>query len=115
MAGIPAGLLRSLGQDVSIRAYRGVAAGGAETFATAVTVRGIVEETGLTLREPEPSGDQGIIAVIRCALDTDCPAGSRITLASGATGTAATVKRWDAGTTPAPSHLEITVSGTVTA
>lgn len=114
MAGIPASLLRDLGQDVSIEPYRGVLA-GAEDYDTAVTVRAIVEESDDVSRETAPTGDQAVLAVLRCALDTDCPSGSRVTLASGRIGTATKVKRWDGGRTAAPSHLEIVMSGTTTA
>lgn len=115
MAGIPASLLRDLGQDVTVEAYAGVGVDGAESYGTATTVRAIVEETDQTQRTEVPTGDQAVMAVLRCPLDTDCPAGSRVTLASGRTGTATRVKRWDAGRTPAPSHLEVVIEGTVTA
>ena len=115
MAGIPASLLRDLGQDVTIEPYRGVAAGGAEDYDTAVTVRAIVEESDDVSRETAPTGDQAVLAVLRCPLDTDCPSGSRITLASGRIGWANKVKRWDGGRTAAPSHLEIAMSGTTSA
>lgn len=104
-----------LGQDVTIEPYRGVAAGGAEDYDTAVSVQAIVEETDHVSRETTPTGDQAVMAVLRCALDTDCPSGSRVTLASGRIGTATKVQRWDGGTSPAPSHLQITVEGTTTA
>lgn len=111
MTGIPAGVMRMLGQDVSIEAYQGVVA-GVETYAAAVTVRAIVDgETDQTDRTAAPTDDAVTMAVLRCALDTDCPAGSRITLASGAVGTATVSKRWDGGRSPAPSHLEIAISG----
>lgn len=115
MAGIPASVLASLGQNVIIEPYDGVAAGGAEDYGTAVTVRAIVEESDDVSREAAPTGDQMVVAVLRCALATDCPSGSRVTLASGRIGIATRVKRWDGGTSPAPSHLEITVSGTTSA
>lgn len=113
MAGIPAGLYRMLGQDVTIEAYGGVAADGTETFATGASVRAIVEESGDVSRETLPTGDVKVMAVLRCALDIDCPAGSRVTLESGKAGIVTGVKRWDGRRSPAPSHLEIVISANV--
>lgn len=113
MAGIPASVLRDLGQDVTIEPYGGVAVSGADDFGAAVTVRAIVEESDGTDRTQTPTDDVKVMAVLRCALDTDCPAGSRVTLTSGKAGIATNVKRWDGGRSPAPSHLEIAISANV--
>lgn len=112
MVGIPSWVYAKLGQDVSIEAYSGVASNGTETFATAVTVRAVVEESQSTARTQTPMDDLKAVAVFRCPLETTCPAGSRVTLASGQVGIVTEVKRWDGGLTVAPSHLEITMSGT---
>lgn len=111
MAGIPRWLYAQLGQAVSIEPYGGVNGSGVETYGTAVSVTAIVEESDSTSRTTAPTGDHEVLATIRCPLATDCPPGSRITLASGLRGTATTVKRWDGGLSPAPSHLEIAISG----
>jgi len=111
MAGIPASVLAQLGQSVSIAPYAGVSSSGVEIYGAAVTVTGIVEESDNTSRSVAPTDDAEAIATIRCPLATNCPPGSRITLASGLTGVATSVKRWDGGDSPAPSHLEIAMSG----
>jgi len=111
MAGIPAWVYAKLGQDVAIEPYTGVAGDGTEQFGAAVTVRAVVEETDATDRAQTPTDDAKTMAVLRCALATVCPAGSRVTLTSGRVGIVTQVKRWDGGTTPAPSHLEVTISG----
>jgi len=111
MAGIPAWVYAKLGQYVSIEPYSGVAGDGTERFGTAVTVRAVVEETDATDRAQTPTDDAKTMAVFRCALATDCPAGSRVTLASNRVGIVTQVKRWDGRATSAPSHLEVTISG----
>lgn len=109
MAGIPQWVYRKLGQAVTIEPYGGVV-DGAEVFGAAVAVTAVVEETDATARVVAPEGDQQTTAVLRCPLLTNCPSGSRITLASGRSGIATSVKRWDGGTSAAPSHLEIAIS-----
>jgi hypothetical protein len=108
---IPAGLYRLLGQNVSIEAYGGVVA-GIETYATAATVRAIVEaETDQIDRSATPGDEGTTLATLRMPLDTDCPSGSRVTLASGAVGVATLSRRWDGGAANVPSHLEVQISG----
>lgn len=111
MAGIPTSILRMLGQMVSIEPYAGVVA-GEESFGAATTVRAIVEESSGTDRTQTPTGDVKTMATLRMPLASDCPAGSRVTLASGAVGIVTSVKRWDGGRSPAPSHLEVQISAT---
>lgn len=110
MAGIPAWCYAKLGQNVTIEAYHGVVL-NVELFGTATTVRAIVEESTRTDRAATPADDLQAMATFRCPLATTCPAGSRVTLASGRQGIVTDVKRWDGGTSAAPSHLEVTISG----
>lgn len=112
MAGIPAWVYAQLGQNVTVEPYADVTA-GLEVFGTATTVRAVVEESDALARTAEPASDQRTMAVLRCPLATDCPSGSRVTLASGRVGIVTEVKRWDGGTSEAPSHLEVTLSGAV--
>lgn len=108
---IPAGLYRLLGQDVTVEEYRGVVA-GVETYATGVAVRAIVDgETDQLDRQATPTDDGLTIATLRMPLNTACPSGSRITLASGTVGTVTVSKRWDGGAANVPSHLEVQISG----
>lgn len=108
---IPAGLYRLLGQDVTIEAYQGVVA-GVESYAAGATVRAIVDgETDQTDRMATPTDDGLTIATLRMPLGTACPSGSRVTLASGAIGTATVSRRWDGGAANVPSHLEVQISG----
>jgi hypothetical protein len=114
MAGIPSWVYARLGQTITVESYLGVV-GGDDAFGAVVNVRAVVEETTATDRAQTPTDDTQVMATARMALATDCPAGSRITLASGLRGVATKVVRWDGRSTAAPSHLEVQMSATADA
>lgn len=103
-----ADLLVRVGQDVTIEPYLGVAAGGAETYGAAVTVRAYVEHHArldrggreLVTSESQASSRAWV------ELDTDAPIGSRVTV-RGVAYYVTEVMRFDGGSAPVPSHTEL--------
>ncbi len=105
MAGIPGWLLRAAGHDVTIEARTGSGPYG-DVYDPPDTARVLVDQKRRLVRD---QGGQEVVSetTLRAPLDTVAPPGSRVTLPDGRTSTVITVSRYDGGSLPVPSHLEI--------
>lgn len=94
-----------LQHEVTVEAADGGGPYGPKYAAPAV-VRCFLEEQTHKVRDP--GGEEVTSSSTFYALpDEVCPAGSRVTLPSGRVTTAIVSYRHDAGTLPAPAHLEV--------
>lgn len=108
MGGIPAWLLRAMGQDVTVEPFEGDGSFG-PAYGPVVTVRALVEH-GRRLVRDQTGTEVVSETTLRVPLGTVCPAGSRVTLPDGTRSTVITARRYDGGMLPVPSHLEAAVT-----
>lgn len=94
-----------LQHEVTVEPYGGAGAYGAR-YGTAVAVPCFLDEKTRMVRAP--SGEQVTSSsTVYAALDTVCPAQSRVTLADGRQTTVIAALRRDGGTLGTPNHLEV--------
>lgn len=108
VAGIPAWLMRRLGQDVVVEPYLGAGPYG-DRYGPPVTVRALVDNRRRRVLSPQGT-ETTAEATLRMPLPVVCPVGSRITLPDGRIAYAITSARHDGRHLPVPSHLEVTTT-----
>jgi hypothetical protein len=105
---IPTELLQ---HEIAIEPYLGAAGDGSEAFGPLVRVAAFVDEKVRKVLSTATGEAVVSDATAYTALDTVCPASSRVTLPSGRRTRVIAALRRDGGDLPVPSHLEIVCGG----